>query len=228
MRVKRVKIIIGAIILIALIVGLGFYIKMGLFQQKSGENAYNIAHIEDFLKIPEPDIEPSVPVDTMESTVSKTQKVSESPTIPKPTSRKVEKKSKSKSKEEKSETAEVPRREESPEVKIDIGEITVPEITPQLEGGGISISGTIALEQVYYEKHDLKEAYRMAKDILRDNPSDPIANKILKLVELEKKANQALKRGDYGKAIFYFQKMQELDPDNIWAKKGIIKAQSGG
>jgi len=112
-------------------------------------------------------------------------------------------------------------------IDVDIENISVPDIQPEL-GGGISVSGTIALEEAYYQQHDLQKAQKLALDILKQNPNDPTAKKILKLIEYESKGNQALNRGDYSTALQYFQKMQEIDPNNKWAKKGIIRAQSGG
>ncbi len=113
------------------------------------------------------------------------------------------------------------------DISVDVENISVPDIQPEL-GGGISVSGTIALEEAYYQQHDLQKAQKLALDILKQNPNDPTAKKILKLIEYESKGNQALMRGDYSTALQYFQKMQEIDPNNKWAKKGIIRAQSGG
>ncbi len=112
-------------------------------------------------------------------------------------------------------------------LNIDVENISIPEVQTEL-GGGISVSGTIALEEAYYKQHDLQKAQKLAMDILKQNPNDPTAKKILKLIEYESKGNQALMRGDYSTALQYFQKMQEIDPNNKWAKKGIIRAQSGG
>ncbi len=112
-------------------------------------------------------------------------------------------------------------------IDIDVENISVPDIGGNL-GSGISVSGTIALEEAYYREHDLQKAQKLALEILKKNPNDPTANKILKLIEYESRGNQALMKGDYSTALQYFQKMQEIDPNNKWAKKGIIRAQSGG
>ncbi len=112
-------------------------------------------------------------------------------------------------------------------LNIDVENISVPDIDANL-GSGISVSGTIALEEAYYREHDLQKAQRLALDILKKNPNDPTAKKILKLIEYESRGNQALMKGDYSTALQFFQKMQEIDPNNKWAKKGIIRAQSGG
>ncbi|GEM_PF-1289166 len=129
--------------------------------------------------------------------------------------------------QEKTGTGGMPPGPKVGNLDIDVDKINVPDIQPEL-GGGISISGTIALEEAYYKQHDLQKAQKLALDILKQNPNDPTAKKILKLIEYESKGNQALKRGDYSTALQYFQKMQEIDPNNKWAKKGIIRAQSGG
>ena len=102
-----------------------------------------------------------------------------------------------------------------------------PAPQPKLEKG-ISVSLTILLEETYYKAHDLNKAQKIAMKLLSENPDNPIAKKILKLIEYEKLGYSALQDGNSTLAIQYFEKMQELDPNNKWAKKGIIKAQLGG
>ncbi len=246
MKVNRNKLIIAILLLILLIIfgiGLWFY-----GASKRGAGTTSIADMEDFIQ----DSGQTMVADTMEkppqpSSEITPQKASAEMEVPETAPQVSESRQTSNAKEaenqpvgeqqtiqktepeaEKVDTVNTSESASSPEVNVNVEEIQIPDINTELGGGGISISGTIALEQAYYEEHNLQKARKLARDILKSNPSDPTAKKILQLIELESKGNQALKAGDFQSAIMYFQKMQEMDPNNIWAKKGIIRAQSGG
>ncbi len=239
MKVNRKKFVITILILVllAIIAGSGLWIiNSRAFEERS---AYNIADIENFLKLPEPEqaniidstrmnvIETPPVESTMEEASAENAGIDTVTGITEQPSQITETESNPPEEFQEMESTETPENTVPPEVNVNVEEIEVPGIQPELGGGSISISGTIALEQAYYEEHDLQKAQKLARDILKNNPSDPTARKILQLIELESKGNQALKAGDFQTAIMYFQKMQEIDPNNIWAKKGIIRAQSG-
>ncbi len=111
-------------------------------------------------------------------------------------------------------------------INVDIDNIDIPKV--QEIGGGLSASGAFALQQAYEEAHDLNRTLQLANDILKSNPNDETAKKYKRLAELEIMANDALNRGDRQSALNYFYQMQSIDPNNKWAKKGIVKIMSGG
>ncbi len=122
------------------------------------------------------------------------------------------------------------KEEKSPtdiKVNVDINNIDIPKIGPEI-GGGISASGSLALQQAYEEAHDLNKTIQLANEILKTNPNDQTAQKYKKLAELEIMANEALNKGDRQSALNYFYQMQSIDPNNKWARKGIMKIMSGG
>lgn len=87
--------------------------------------------------------------------------------------------------------------------------------------------GSLAVQQAYEEMHDLNKTIQLANEVLKTNPNDQVAQKYKKLAELEIMANDALNRGDRQSALNYFYQMQAIDPNNKWAKKGIMKIMSG-
>ncbi len=130
--------------------------------------------------------------------------------------------------ESKSQIVEQPQVPQDPtdiKVNVDIGNIDIPKI--QEMESGLSASGVLALQQAYEEAHDLNRALQLANDILKSNPNDETAKKYKKLAELEIMANDALNRGDRQSALNYFYQMQSIDPNNKWAKRGIMKIMSG-
>ena len=122
---------------------------------------------------------------------------------------------------------EKPKNPTDIKVDVDISKIDVPKISPELSGG-FSASGTLALQQAYEEEHNLNKTIQIANDILKSNPNDQLAQKYKKLAELEIMAMDALNKGDRQSALNYYYQMQSIDPDNKWAKKGIMKIMSGG
>jgi len=111
-------------------------------------------------------------------------------------------------------------------VDVDISKIDIPKINPELSGG-FSASGSLALQQAYEEEHNLNKTIQIANDILKSNPNDQLAQKYKKLAELEAMAIDALNKGDRQSALNYYYQMQSIDPNNKWAKKGIMKIMSG-
>ncbi|MEO0151986.1 MAG: hypothetical protein ABIL52_08370 [candidate division WOR-3 bacterium] len=112
-------------------------------------------------------------------------------------------------------------------VNVDIGKIDIPKVGPEV-GGGVSVSGALAIQQAYEELHDLNKTIQLANEMLKSNPNDQTAQKYKKLAELEIMANEALSKGDRQSALNYFYQMQSIDPNNKWARKGIMKIMSGG
>ena len=111
-------------------------------------------------------------------------------------------------------------------VDIDISKIDIPKVGTELLGG-FSASGSLALQQAYEEEHNLNKTIQIANDILKSNPNDQLAQKYKKLAELEIMAIDALNKGDRQSALNYYYQMQSIDPNNKWAKKGIMKIMSG-
>ncbi len=122
---------------------------------------------------------------------------------------------------------EKPKNPSDIRVDVDISKIDIPKVNPELSGG-FSASGTLALQQAYEEEHNLNKTIQIANDILKSNPNDKLAQKYKKLAELEIMALDALNKGDRQSALNYYYQMQSIDPDNKWAKKGIMKIMSGG
>ncbi len=122
---------------------------------------------------------------------------------------------------------EKPKNPSDIKVDVDISKVDIPKINPELSGG-FSASGSLALQQAYQEEHNLNKTIQIANDILKSNPNDQLAQKYKKLAELEIMAIDALNRGDRQSALNYYYQMQSIDPDNKWAKKGIMKVMSGG
>jgi tetratricopeptide (TPR) repeat protein len=111
-------------------------------------------------------------------------------------------------------------------VDVDISKIDIPKVGTELLGG-FSASGSLALQQAYEEEHNLNKTIQIANDILKSNPNDQLAQKYKKLAELEIMAIDALNKGDRQSALNYYYQMQSIDPNNKWAKKGIMKIMSG-
>jgi tetratricopeptide (TPR) repeat protein len=111
-------------------------------------------------------------------------------------------------------------------VDVDIPKIDIPKVGTELLGG-FSASGSLALQQAYEEEHNLNKTIQIANDILKSNPNDQLAQKYKKLAELEIMAIDALNKGDRQSALNYYYQMQSIDPNNKWAKKGIMKIMSG-
>ncbi len=242
------KIAILAILLLGILAGVGYF----LFVSKKKTSPHNIVDFQEFVTLPDSteiasDTVPAAPSEKEEEAQTQAPPPPAIDTTPRP-AQSPESVSPAEAPpppptttgggtavETKPQTATAQEEQPSPgnlvpdvgNLNIDVENISIPDIQTDL-GGGISVSGTIALEEAYYKQHDLQKAQKLALDILKQNPNDPTAKKILKLIEYESKGNQALKRGDYSTALQYFQKMQEIDPNNKWAKKGIIRAQSGG
>jgi len=124
-------------------------------------------------------------------------------------------------------TEEKPKNPSDIKVDVDVSKIDIPKINPELSGG-FSASGSLALQQAYEEEHNLNKTIQIANDILKSNPNDQLAQKYRKLAELEIMAIDALNKGDRQSALSYYYQMQSIDPDNKWAKKGIMKIMSGG
>lgn len=124
-------------------------------------------------------------------------------------------------------TEEKPKNPSDIKVDVDVSKIDIPKINPELSGG-FSASGSLALQQAYEEEHNLNKTIQIANDILKSNPNDQLAQKYKKLAELEIMAIDALNKGDRQSALNYYYQMQSIDPDNKWAKKGIMKIMSGG
>jgi len=124
-------------------------------------------------------------------------------------------------------TEEKPKNPSDIKVDVDVSKIDIPKINPELSGG-FSASGSLALQQAYEEEHNLNKTIQIANDILKSNPNDQLAQKYRKLAELEIMAIDALNKGDRQSALNYYYQMQSIDPDNKWAKKGIMKIMSGG
>lgn len=122
---------------------------------------------------------------------------------------------------------EKPKNPSDIKVDVDISKIDIPKINSELSGG-FSASGALALQQAYEEEHNLNKTIQIANDILKSNPNDQLAQKYKKLAELEIMAIDALNKGDRQSALNYYYQMQSIDPDNKWAKKGIMKIMSGG
>mgnify|MGYP000153287823 CR=1 FL=1 len=123
-------------------------------------------------------------------------------------------------------TEEKPKNPSDIKVDVDVSKIDIPKINPELSGG-FSASGSLALQQAYEEEHNLNKTIQIANDILKSNPNDQLAQKYKKLAELEIMAIDALNKGDRQSALNYYYQMQSIDPDNKWAKKGIMKIMSG-
>ncbi len=111
-------------------------------------------------------------------------------------------------------------------VDVDISKIDIPKVGTELLGG-FSASGSLALQQAYEEEHNLNKTIQIANDILKSNPNDQLAQKYKKLAELEIMAIDALNKGNRQLALSYYYQMQSIDPNNKWAKKGIMKIMSG-
>lgn len=122
---------------------------------------------------------------------------------------------------------EKPKNPSDIKIDLDISKVDIPKIGPELSGG-FSASGSLALQQAYEEEHDLNKTIQIANDILKSNPNDQLAQKYKKLAELEIMAIDALNKGDRQSALNYYYQMQSIDPNNKWAKKGIMKIMSGG
>ncbi|MGC8894111.1 MAG: FHA domain-containing protein [candidate division WOR-3 bacterium] len=104
-----------------------------------------------------------------------------------------------------------------------------------LESGGTKITGlgepTISLEtkldkvgdlkRAYEEEHNVDKAYRIAQQILNENPKNTEAKYYLGLCELERKAKAYEEKGDKEKALECWIRLLNLDPGNKWAKEGI-------
>lgn len=77
------------------------------------------------------------------------------------------------------------------------------------------------LKKAYEEEHNVDKAYRIAQQILNDDPKNTKAKFYARLCELERKARAYEDKGDKEKALEYWKQLLNLDPGNRWAKEGI-------
>jgi tetratricopeptide (TPR) repeat protein len=77
------------------------------------------------------------------------------------------------------------------------------------------------LKKAYEEEHNVDKAYRIAQQILNDDPKNTKAKFYARLCELERKARAYEEKGDKEKALEYWKQLLNLDPNNKWAKEGI-------
>jgi len=222
-----------------IIIGGGFYVYNNFIKKQQDENK-EVVDIRKELELPKPTKKVEYEISTQTKKEKKDTVINKTITIPETTSINITQTNQidqtinidTTSKTIQPQIPEVKKEEQKPnptDIKVDvnIGKIDIPKVGPEI-GGGISASGTLALQQAYEEQHDLNKTIQIANDILKSNPNDQIAQKYKKLAELEIMANDALNKGDRQTALNYFYQMQSIDPDNKWAKKGIMKIMSGG
>ncbi len=77
------------------------------------------------------------------------------------------------------------------------------------------------LRRAYRLEHDINKAYRLAKQILKDDPRNTQAKFYLRLCDYERKALAYERKGLKSKARSYWKKILALDPNNKWAKEGL-------
>jgi|GEM_PF-722386 len=77
------------------------------------------------------------------------------------------------------------------------------------------------LKKAYDEEHNVDKAYRIAQQILNDDPKNTKAKFYARLCEVERKARAYEEKGDKEKALEYWKQLLNLDPGNKWAKEGI-------
>ena len=77
------------------------------------------------------------------------------------------------------------------------------------------------LKKAYEEEHNIDKAYRIAQQILNEDPKNTKAKFYARLCEIERKARAYEEKGDKEKALEYWKQLLNLDPGNKWAKEGI-------
>ncbi len=77
------------------------------------------------------------------------------------------------------------------------------------------------LRRAYRSEHNVNKAYRLAKQILKEDPRNTQAKFYLRLCDYERKALAYEKKGLKSKARKYWKKILALDPNNKWAKEGL-------
>lgn len=231
---KRLLILLVILQSIVIVVG-GIYVYNAFIKSQKDETNKEVVDIRKKLELPNYTKEDTiqqkqknldtlpkkVKTDTTQSKISKVELSLDTPTnlsqLPQPP--------------QVSETPQVQKEEKKSnptDIKVDvnIGNIDIPKIGSEI-GGGFSVSGALAVQQAYEDMHDLNKTIQLANEILKNNPNDQVAQKYKKLAELEIMANDALNRGDRQSALNYFYQMQAIDPNNKWARRGIMKIMSG-
>ncbi|MEO0192801.1 MAG: FHA domain-containing protein [candidate division WOR-3 bacterium] len=79
------------------------------------------------------------------------------------------------------------------------------------------------LKKAYDEEHNIDKAYRIAQQILNEDPKNTTAKMYARKCELERKARAYEKNGDKENALKYWEQLLSLDPGNKWAKEGISR-----
>ncbi|MEO0181532.1 MAG: tetratricopeptide repeat protein [candidate division WOR-3 bacterium] len=79
------------------------------------------------------------------------------------------------------------------------------------------------LKKAYDEEHNIDKAYRIAQQILNEDPKNTTAKMYARKCELERKARAYEKNGDKENALKYWEQLLSLDPGNKWAKEGIAR-----
>ncbi|MEO0202714.1 MAG: FHA domain-containing protein [candidate division WOR-3 bacterium] len=115
------------------------------------------------------------------------------------------------------------------DIKLDIPEIGKFDIKPETQKPLISsgsVNFVLKLRELYEDKADLEGTISLANEILRDDPNNASAEFYIKIAQKEIQALQLEKEGRYKEALNIWSDILRLDPNNVRAKKAIVRLGS--
>lgn len=125
-----------------------------------------------------------------------------------------------------------PKKVEEPklttDIKIDIPQLGGFEIKLEEKKSGFSgsLDMVMKLKELYQNKGDLEGTIKLANEILKSEPNNASAEFYLELAKRESKAIQLENEGRYKEAMEVWSGILKLDPNNIRAKRAVVRIGS--
>lgn len=114
------------------------------------------------------------------------------------------------------------------DIKLDIPQLGNFEIKVEKQqlGFGGSLDMVMKLKELYQDKGDLEGTIKLANEILKNEPNNASAEFYLELAQRESRAIQLENEKRYKEAMEVWSSILKLDPNNIRAKRAVVRIGS--